>query len=117
MRLSLSAPSIWFYTAAIDFRKSIDGLVGLVHAELGLTTSTGVFVFYNRRRDKLKVLAWHGNGYVLLYKRLERGKFAVVPDTDAPSMTLDDKRLSWLLAGLDWYQMSHWDALSYDDYC
>ena len=115
MQLMLSAPKIWFYTAPIDFRKSINGLVGLVQTELGANPTDGIFVFHNRQRDKLKLLAWHGNGFVMLYKRLEQGKFALGA-VDAGTVTLDEQTLSWLLAGLDWHQMRHWNTLSFDDY-
>ena len=116
MQLTLSASKIWFYRDYVDFRKSIDGLVGLVHTNMGVNPSEGVFIFRNRSKDKLKILAWHGNGFILLYKRLEKGKFTVVNDPDSDSIALDGKQLSWLLAGLDWDTMSHWDGLTYDDY-
>lgn len=116
MQLKLSAPKIWFYTKAVDFRKSIDGLVSLVQTELGVKPTEGIFLFYNRGRDKLKLLSWHGNGFVLLYKRLEKGKFTLSAECDNHSVSLDEQQLSWLLAGLDWEKMRQWKELSYDDY-
>lgn len=116
MQLSLSAPKIWFYKEAVDFRKSIDGLVCLIHAHMNINPTEGIFVFRNRAKDKLKLLAWHGNGFVLLYKRLEKGKFTAASGQDAQSVTLDEKQLSWLLAGLDWDKMRNWNTLSYDDF-
>ena len=116
MQLTLSAPQIWFYQGVVDFRRSIDGLVGLV-SSLDINPTSGIFVVCNRAKDKLKLLAWHGNGFMLLYKRLEKGKFTVVGVQESGSITLDEKQLSWLLAGLDWHQMRHWNSLSYDDYC
>lgn len=57
-------------------RKSFDGLSGLVRSGLGLDPSSGdVYVFLNRRRDRLKLLVWQGDGYALYYKRLEQGTF------------------------------------------
>ena len=72
MQLTISSPVIWLYPEKVDFRKSIDGLSELIHAcDLG-DVYKDVFVFANRRVDKLKILAWHKNGFVLLYKRLEK---------------------------------------------
>jgi len=116
MQLTLSAPKIWFYRNAIDFRKSIDGLVCLIHSQMNINPAEGIFIFLNHGKDKLKILAWHGNGFVLLYKRLEKGKFTAVSDQNAQSVTLDEKELSWLLAGLDWHKMRQWNTLTYDDY-
>jgi len=59
-------------------RKGFDGLCGLVHQELRRRPVTGeVFVFVNRQRDKIKLLHWEQGGFVLYYKRLERGTFEV----------------------------------------
>lgn len=117
MQLKLIAQKIFYCSKAIDFRKSIDGLVGIVQCELLVNPSDGIYVFHNRHKDKLKILAWHGNGFVLLYKRIEAGKFTPPNDQDAVSVTLNEKQLSWLLAGLDFEKMTHWNALEYDEYC
>ncbi len=73
----------------------------------------GIFLFYSQNRKKLKILTWHGNGFVLIYKRLERGCF-VTQVGGKELLVLEEKELSWLLAGLDWYQMSHWKELEFD---
>lgn len=117
MQLKLSAQSIWYYSKAIDFRKSIDGLVGFVQMQLNINPTEGIYVFHNRQKNKLKILAWHGNGFVLLYKRIEAGKFTPPVNQDAVSVTLNEKQLSWLLAGLDFEKMTHWNTLEYDSYC
>ena len=68
----------YFYAGPTDMRKGFDGLSGLVHLELGRRPVTGeVFVFINRQRDKIKLLHWELGGFVLYYKRLERGTFEV----------------------------------------
>jgi transposase len=60
----------------VDFRRQIDGLSLQVQEVLLLDPfAPHLFVFRNRGGDKLKVLTWHGNGFCLLYKRLERGRF------------------------------------------
>ena len=99
MQLKLSSPHIWLATESVDFRCSIDGLCERVCQHFKSQLRDGIFVFYNRHRDKLKILAWHGNGFALLYKRLEKGKFTL-PCSGEP-ITLTEKQLSWLLAGLD----------------
>ena len=116
MQIKLKAPAIWFYNTAIDFRKSIDGLVTYIHMHLNENPSQGIYIFFNRNRDKLKILAWHGNGFLLLYKRLEVGKFTIPDDANVQSVTLDERQLSWVLAGLDWEKMRKWDQLEFDEY-
>ncbi len=75
MQLTISSPVIWLYPEKVDFRKSIDGLSELIHAcDLG-DVYKDVFVFASRRVDRLKILAWHKNGFVLLYKRLDIKEF------------------------------------------
>ena len=88
----------------------------MVKSELTIDPTEGIFVFRNRKKDKLKLLAWHGNGFILLYKRLEKDKFTGVAAEGELTVALNEKQLSWLLAGLEWDKMSHWDTLSYDDY-
>ena len=115
MQLKLSSPKIWLATQPVDFRRSIDGLCAEVIVRLGLDPKVGIFVFYNRLRDKVKLLAWHKNGFVLCYKRLEKQRF-YLPPLSAVKVELEDRTLSWLLAGLDWHQMSTWNQLEYDSY-
>ena len=115
MQLKLSSPKVWVCFEAVDFRKSIDGLTEIALGFEDGNVRADVFVFYNRARDKVKVLAWHGNGFILLYKRLEQGKFSL-STAQAGYATIDEKQLSWLLAGLDWEKMSAWDTLEYDNY-
>ena len=92
------------YIAAepVDFRKQINGLALAVQETLQLNPfSEHVFVFRNRHGDKLKLLYWHLNGYVLLYKRLEEGRFIwpTVAEGDSLSVTL--RELHALLDGSD----------------
>lgn len=73
-----STVRVFLGTEPQDFRKSIDGLAGVVQAHLSRDPMTGdVFVFHNRRRTALKVLYWDHGGFCLVYKRLERGRFRV----------------------------------------
>jgi len=67
---------VWVYSEPIDFRKQINGLVDLVLSQLEKEPSNGdLYVFRNRQSNRLKLLVWDRNGYVMGYKRLEKGKF------------------------------------------
>lgn len=115
MELKLSSPKIWLYEIAVDFRKSINGLSEFACQHQSGHLQEDIFIFHNRACDKVKLLAWHGNGFVLLYKRLEKGRFTFCK-TNHGSTLMNDRQLSWLLAGLDWQMMSHWKHLEYDDF-
>lgn len=104
----LSLPvSVRIYVAreAADLRKAFDGLCALTRDVLRLDPFTGhVFVFFNRRRDRIKLLLWERNGFWLLYKRLERGTFEVLADATGcgdAHIEIDARRLRLLLDGLD----------------
>ena len=59
-----------------DMRRSIDGLVGIVKQNFGLEPCSGsLFLFCGKRRDRMKALLWEGDGFLLLYKRLDNGYF------------------------------------------
>ena len=116
MRLMINAPSILIYTKHVDFRNSINGLINVVTSNINVSLQDNIFIFYNKTRDKLKILAWHNNGYVLLLKRLEKGSFINSFDKDNSVVSMTQQQLSWLLAGLDWVQMSTWGELEYRDF-
>jgi transposase len=66
----------YVYEGRVDMRKSFDGLQGLVVNGLGRTGLEGeVYIFFNRRRTQVKMLVWDRSGFVIYYKRLERGSF------------------------------------------
>jgi len=68
----------YLYNGTTDMRKGFNGLSGLVRNEMGLDPLTGdVYIFINRTRNRLKLLVWEEGGFVLYYKRLERGCFAL----------------------------------------
>lgn len=115
MQLTLSSKQIWLATDAVDFRRSIDGLCEIVQTSFSLSLKESIFIFFNRNRKKVKLLTWHKNGFVLIYKRLEKGSFKV-GSSETGLLTLDEKQLSWLLAGLDWVSLSQWNELEFDNY-
>jgi len=67
---------VYLYAEPVDMRKSIDGLSILVEQEMVLAPNMeAVFVFCNRGRDKIKLLCWERNGFIVWYKRLEKQRF------------------------------------------
>ena len=106
---------IYVSTALIDMRKSIDSLSILVKQELyGDPQSGHLFIFFNRSRDKVKIIYWDRNGYVLHYKRMERHRF-VVPNLDSASqMSITETQLNGLLAGLNFEIMGDFSEIDYD---
>jgi transposase len=90
------------YSQATDMRKSFDGLAGVVQNTLGNNPLNGdVFIFINRRRDKIKLLHWQGISFTLYYKRLEEGTFEVPTyDPRAGSITLSYAQMVMLVDGL-----------------
>ncbi len=67
---------IFVHTSATDMRRGINGLSGLVRSEFHSDPSDGsLFVFINRRRDRMKILHFDGGGYWLYYRLLEAGTF------------------------------------------
>lgn len=114
MELQLSSTKIFVSNNPVDFRKGIDGLSEYVTTVYASSPLDGLYVFYNKGKDKLKILFWHNNGFVLIQKRLEKNRFIINPSENI--VEIDNKQLSWLLAGLDWSTMSDWKELSYNDY-
>ena len=110
-----SIGAVYLYRPAIDFRKSIGGLSALVEQELGLNLfGDALYLFINRRRDKLKALYWHRNGFCLWYKRLEAERFAwPVANAGEPTCVLTMKELEWLLEGFDLWAAKPHKALHY----
>jgi len=71
-----SSRNYYLYREPTDMRKSFNGLSGLVRSELeGELLSGDVFIFINRRRDRMKLLVWDRTGFVIYYKCLEQGTF------------------------------------------
>lgn len=102
----LSVPGsvrILLWSAPVDMRKGFDGLAGLVRSAGEDAFSGHLFVFVSRGRDRVKVLSWQRGGFVLWYKRIERGRLQLprVLSSDAP-VVLDSGQLLLLLEGIDW---------------
>ena len=101
--LTLS-PALRIYLApgATDLRRSIDGLMALTRDRLGLDPLSGhLFLFRNRRGDRLKILVWDRSGFWVLYKRLERGTFAWPAERTSVPFEMRSTELMLLLSGVD----------------
>ncbi len=92
----------FLYSEPTDMRKSFDGLSGIVINELnGNPLSGDVYIFINRRRDRIKLLIWDRNGFWLLYKRLEQGRFQQLFFKDSKGAYITYESLVMLLEGID----------------
>lgn len=102
MMLSLpSAVRIWLATRPTDMRKSFDGLAEVVRQQLERDPLSGqLFVFRNKRGDRVKLLYWDEDGFVLVYKRLEAGTFRF-PAAEAGGVEIRAADLQMLLDGVD----------------
>jgi transposase len=99
----LSAARIYLYAQNVDMRKGFDGLHALIQAEFPSDTLGGdLFLFLNRRRDRLKLMTWERDGWIIFYKRLERGTFERPrPAADGVTVELDSTDLALILAGVE----------------
>ena len=90
-------------TTPIDMRKSIDGLAAIVQSELDQDAYSGhLFVFVSRRCDRVKILTFDKGGFILYYKRLERGQFKLPHMTpESMAVEIDATQLAMLLDGID----------------
>ena len=111
---------IFIGSTPMDMRKSIDGLMAVVQEELREDAYSGhLFVFVSRRCDRVKILTFDKGGFVLYYKRLERGQFKL-PHMDPSTMAveIDATQLAMLLDGIDFGRVrrpEHWKPPSQTD--
>jgi transposase len=97
-----SSVRVYLASEPVDMRRGHDGLFAIVRG-WGLNPFSGdLFAFIGKRRDRAKILLWHRGGFVLVYKRLERGHFRI-PSVQAGAKTavLDATELAMLLDGID----------------
>lgn len=102
--LSLPAnATIYMAVEPVDMRKSFDGLLGLVTSVFEQNVFDGhLFLFVNRRRDRIKILWWDQDGLAIWMKRLERGTYETPPhDPQAKQLRITASELSLLLSGID----------------
>ena len=83
-----------------DMRRSIDGLAAIIQQNFGLEPCSGsLFLFCGKRRDRLKALLWEGDGFLLMYKRLDNGCFQW-PRNTTEAKLLTREQYIWLMQGL-----------------
>ena len=93
---------IYLYRHGVDMRKAINGLVGIVEGEMHLDPfSAKLFIFCNNARTIIKMLAWDGNGFVLLIKRIEKARFKWPTHLPLDCVQLNAQQVSWLIDGYD----------------
>lgn len=95
---------IYLASGPTDMRKGHDGLSALVERRLGQDVYSGhLFVFVSRKGDRVKILTWDHGGFVLWYKRLERGRFRLPAiDDEQTAVELESTQLTMLLDGIDY---------------
>lgn len=101
--ISLGSTSvIYLYSHATDMRKSFDGLSGIIRSELKQEPTDGnLFLFINRKQDRIKALYWDRDGLVLWYKRLEAGTFErLSTSAEQPAVQIDQTQLAMILGGV-----------------
>ena len=108
---------IYIYTGKTDMRKSINGLVALLIDTFDKNPQTGsLFVFSNQQRNKLKILFWDKNGFVLYYKRLEKSRFQYSRYIKGDVVMVNSQQLKALLMGLDFYLLGNYSIENYEDF-
>ena len=91
---------VYLVTGYTDLRRGIDGLATIVQAQLRLDPfSKALFLFCGRRCDRIKGLLWEGDGFLLLYKRLDNGRFQW-PRTPQEALCITQEQFDWLMHGM-----------------
>ena len=103
----ISLPSsvhVFLHTPPTDLRKGFDALCGVVTTAFSQEPTSGhLFLFVNRRRDRIKILYWDRDGLAIWYKRLENPGTFQIPTTasEAASIEMTTTQLSLILSGID----------------
>ena len=104
------AENIYIACGYTDMRKSIDGLAAVVQEQFQLDP------FCGRNRDRMKALLWEGDGFVLLYKRLENGSFKW-PRNETEVKPITWQQFRWLMEGLQVEQKQSIMPAKRGDFC
>ena len=96
-----SFDKVYLACGSTDMRRSIDGLAAIVQECFSLDPfSSSLFVFCNKKRDRVKMLCWDHNGFWLYFRRLEKGRFRWPGEGSGNTMLIGSRELNWLLDGL-----------------
>lgn len=111
------AEQIYIACGYTDMRKSIDGLSSIIQCQFNMDPfSKCLFLFCGKRRDRIKALLWEGDGFTLLYKRLENGSFKW-PRNNEEVKSITWKEFRWLMEGLELNQPKAIKPAKCDDVC
>lgn len=101
--VTTSQARIFLYAKDVDMRRSFDGLMAIVQSSFERDIRGGdLFLFINRRRDRVKLLWWDGDGLAIFMKRLEQGTFQrPLTAVDADHVQMDRTELGLLLSGIE----------------
>lgn len=93
--------NVYLATGATDLRRGIDSLSALIQSQFGMDpfASNTLFLFCGRRSDRIKGLLWEGDGFLLLTKRLEAGRYQW-PRTRQEALSITPEQFTWLMQGL-----------------
>lgn len=111
------AKNIYIVCGYTDMRKSIDGLAAIIKESFGMDPfAASLFLFCGKKRDRLKALLWEGDGFVILYKRLESGNFKW-PRNQEQARCITMKEFRWLMEGLEIDQPKAIRDIKPGDFC
>jgi transposase len=106
---------VYLHRAPVDFRKQINGLSIIVDNAMAVSIfDVGLFVFCNKKRDKLKVLYWDKTGFCLWHKRLEQDKFMWPRKNENDIIHWNKEQFNWLLRGFNVSQIKEHNPLKYN---
>ena len=95
----------YLYNGVCDMRKGFDGLSGLISTEMSRSPLDGsVYLFINRRRDRMKMLVYERGGFMLYYKRLEQGRFELPRSNNEGRIRMEWETLVLMLTGISLIQ-------------
>ena len=115
MQLTFKQSPIWLASQPIDCRKGINGLCALIVDDLECVPGEGIYIFYNHARNRLKMLVWHINGFMLINKRFEKNKLTILKNENG-KVSLNPQQVNWLLMGIDWITLSDKGTCSIENY-
>ena len=102
MKMFLEPNDIYLHSGFVDFRKSINSLLVIIEYELELSPfNDALFIFCNKKQDKLKIVYWDKTGFALWYKVLQKNRFKWPTLNDLKHIRLSEQQLQWLLGGYD----------------